>query len=61
MTPQQAQELAHVIRELARELSWTAVIGHERDYHGSGVHAGPDGIDDLTARLAKLLESVHAG
>jgi hypothetical protein len=59
VTPQQAQELADLIDELASEHAQVYHCVHEANHHG-GVEY-PSIVDDIKARLVRLLESVHAG
>jgi hypothetical protein len=59
VTPQQAQELADVFDELAKERADDARDSHENIYHGDYGHRST--AEAVKARLAKLLESVHAG
>jgi hypothetical protein len=59
VTPRQAQELADLIDELASERGGEAVSEHEAINHD--VPEPKNYTAELVARLAKLLESVHAG
>lgn len=58
VTSEQAQELAELIDELAKRRAWLAADEVAGDYEMGGE---PRGIADTKARLAKLLESLHAG
>jgi hypothetical protein len=60
VTPQQAQELADLFSQLAKAHCYEYMAQHENHWH-PGYRAPGNPPKDVVARLAKLLESVHAG